>query len=283
MKLRNPPIHHHYIPELILRNFTDEKGVLNCVYKSSGRVFRSSPSGVFAENHLHTQRDAFGNKDMSVETKLAVSIERPVVPVVEKIVQKARIGQTPGLAVSEKRAWDNFFCCQLTRLPSARRSLSDGEIVSQHLRMFEEEKRPLTSSERATYEDPALQREIVHNAWVEILPESEGELMEVLRSKGLVIGVIKNPKKSFVIGDNPTVRIEPLGRSHLRFPEVEILFPISHDVMVTPGHLAGEENIVDLVETKWIRKVNETIFQQSSIIAGRSQRLIESLGATIRR
>ena len=273
----NIPIRHHYNPQMILRNFTDANGELHCFSKASGKVFKSSPADVFVEKYLYTQRDEHGKKDMSVESELSRLIEGPVAPVVKKIVEMARIGRTPGLTQSEKRAWDGYFCCQLRRLPSVRESLPDAEIVLENLDRFEAEVRPLTSSERKKFENPELQRELTRNAWVKIVSQSYGELMDVLQRKGLGIGVIENCKKSFVMGDNPTIRVAPLGRTHLGFSEVQILLPISHDVVVTPGYLAGQEDLVVLSDTEWIRKINEAIFEQSNLIAARSQRLIESL------
>lgn len=273
----NTSSRHHYIPKLSLKNFTNDNGILRCFSKASGSVFKSNPNGVFVINHLHTQRDQYGNEDVSVESELAIGIERAADPVIQKIIEMARMEKTPGLTQSERRAWDEYFCCQLRRLPSARESLPDAEIVSEHLDRFEEDVRPLESSERKKYENPELQRQLTHNAWVKTLLQSDGELMDLLQSKGLAIGVIKNPKKSFVIGDNPAVRIAPLGRTHLGFPEVEIWLPISHDVIVTPGYLSGQERLIVLTDTEWIRKINEEIFKQSNLIAARSERLIESL------
>ena len=273
----NEPIRHHFIPQMLLRNFADKEGQLHCFSKATGKIFSSGPEGVFARNHLHTQRDAYGNKDVSVEHELAKEIEGPATPVVQKIIEKARIGRPPGLTGSEKKTWDAFFCSLLRRLPAMRESLSDAELVRQGLDQFEQYVRPLTSSERKEYETPDLQRELTHNAWVQTLSHPKGELMDVIRSKGLFVGVIGNLQKSFVVGDIPTLRYAPKGRTDLIFPEVELLLPVSHDVMVTPAFLAGHEELVILPDTEWIREKNEAIFEQSKLVAAKSQRLIKSL------
>ena len=274
----NEPIRHHFIPEMLLRNFTDKDGQLHCFSKATGKIFSSGPKGVFALNHLHTQRDAYGNKNVSVERELATAIEGPATPVVQKIIERARIGSPPRLTGSEKKTWDAFFCSLLRRLPAMRESLSDAELVQQGLDRFEQDIRPLTNSEREEYENPDLQKELTHNAWVQTLSRPKGALMDVVRSKGLLVGVIDNPQKSFVIGDIPTLKCAPKGRTDLIFPEVELLLPISHDVMVTPASLAGHEKLVTLPDTKWIREKNEAIFNQSKlVVAAKSERLIKSL------
>ena len=271
------PIRHHFIPKMLLRNFTDKDGQLHCFSKTAGKVFSSGPEGVFARNHLHTQRDAYGNKNVSVEHELGTAIEGPATHVVQKIIEKARIGSPPRLTGSEKRTWDAFFCSLLRRLPAMRESLSDAELVQQALDQFEQDVRPLTNSERKEYQNADLQRELTHNAWVQTLSRPKGALMDVARSKGLLVGVIGNPQKSFVVGDIPTLRYTPKGRTDLIFPEVELLLPISHDVMVTPAFLAGHEELITILDTKWIREKNEAIFDQSKLVAAKSQKLIKSL------
>lgn len=272
----NTPKRQHYIPGMILRNFTDNKGQLHCFYKPSGKIFSTVPDNVLAESHLYTQRDAHGKKDVSVEKELS-RLEGLVQPVVEKIINAARMREKPELAPSEKRTWDAYFCSQLRRLPVARESLPDGELVTEYLDGFERELRPLKPAVREKFADPELKRELTHNAWVKVVADPQGELLEVLQNKGLAIAVIGNARESFVTGNNPTIRIAPQGRTDLRFPEVELLFPVAHDVLVTPGLPAGKECLIVLNDTGYIRQLNAEVLRQSDIIVGRSRALIESL------
>ena len=272
----NTPIRHHYIPRGILRHFTDDKGQLHCFYKPCRKIFSTTPENVLTESHLYTRRDASGKKDVSTEEKLS-RLEGRVQPVVEKIINAARTRRKPELAPLEKRMWDEYFCSQLRRLPAARQSLPDGEIVAEHLDMFEKEIQALEPAVREKFADPGLQKELVQNAWAKIVPDPQGELLEVLQDKGLAIAVIDNARKSFVTGDNPTIRVAPQGRTCLRFPDVELLFPLAHDVMVTPGLSAENEEIVVLKDNGYIRELNEQILRQSDVIVGRSRELIRSL------
>ena len=86
---------------MILRNFTDNKGQLHCFYKPSGRIFSTVPDNVLAESHLYTQLDAHGKKDVSVEKELS-RLEGLVQPVVEKIINAARMREKPELAPPER-------------------------------------------------------------------------------------------------------------------------------------------------------------------------------------
>ena len=273
----NLPIRHHFIPQLILRNFTTDDGYLYCYSKQARRIFKSPPSNVFLKKHLYSQRDERGKKNPSVEIEISNSIDGPAAPVLDKIVKSARNGTLPGLTSLEKRIWDEFFCCQLRRLPTARGSISDAELVAEALDDFERHIQPLSATLRDKYKDAGLQRDLAHNAWTRIVAQGGGELLDVLQRKGLAIGVIRNQKKSFIIGDNPTIRITPRGNTHLSHPQVELLLPIAYDVIVTPGYSAGKEELASLIDSDWVRSINEFIFRQSNVIAGRSRKLVESL------
>ena len=273
----NTSVRHHYIPVMILKHFTDRNGFLHCYRKDSGNAFKSKPESVFYIKNLHTQRDSTGSKDSSVESNISKYIEGPAAPVVTKIIEAARNRTEPALTNPEKKIWDSFFCCQLRRVPKSRELLADSEIVLEALDDFEREVRPLTITERQEYENPELQKELTNNAWINAILPDNGELLDVVQSKGLAIGVIEISRKSFIMGDRPVTEIASEGSTDLRRPGVERLLPISYDVVVTPARLPGEEELIPINDARYIRKLNEVIFDQSSIVAGRSKTLIESL------
>ena len=97
-KATNEPKRHHYIPRMLLRNFTNEKGRLYFFDKRFPEkgVLESTPANLFIENHLYTQYDESGGKDVRVEKFLA-DIERDGSDVVRKIINAARTGKPPNL------------------------------------------------------------------------------------------------------------------------------------------------------------------------------------------
>ena len=137
--------------------------------------------------------------------------------------------------------------------------------------------RPLTTTERQKYENVELKKQLTDNAWINAILSNDGELIHVIQNKGLAIGVIDNSRKSFIIGDRPIIEIASEGSTDLRRPGVERLLPISYDVVVTPAGLSREEELIPINDTGYIRKLNETIFDQSNIVAACSVKLIESL------
>lgn len=272
------PKRHHYVPQMLLRRFTNEDGKLYCCRKEEpSTIFPTAPQKVFLESFLYMQRDEQGKTDTSVERSLA-DLEGKANEVIEKIVRTARSGVNPGLTLGEKEIWDEFLCKQWGRLPIKREeAVSDDSLYEKCLEDFEYERRPLTDYERYWFSDPKRKERIMENSWIKSTELSGGKLIQVLRDKGLCVAAIRNPKKSFVIGSNPIIKITPPGHTRLDDPVVEALLPIAYDVIVTPGFSRGEENLVDANDSDHIRQINEAMFRQSDIIAGRSHELIRSL------
>ena len=63
----------HYIPRMLLRNFTNEKGRLYFFDKRfpEKKVLESVPANLFIENHLYTHYDESGGKDVRIEKLLS--------------------------------------------------------------------------------------------------------------------------------------------------------------------------------------------------------------------
>ena len=64
-------------------------------------------------------------------------------------------------------------------------------------------------------------------------------------------------------------------QSHVSDPTVEIWLPLARDVAVSP--CPGESDKVISANDRHIRAINRSIFQQSTVIAGCSRELIDSL------
>ena len=269
---------NHYLAKMLLDRFTDKDGKLYCCRKENPRsIFQTTPKNVFSEGNLYIQYDENGKRDASVEKGLS-QFEGKANEVIEKIVSAARTGIKPGLTPDEKKIWDEFLCKQWRRLPLKRtETISDDSLYKKCLDGFENERRPLTDSERRWFDDPKRKDRILKNSWVKSVELSGGELMRVLGDKGLCVAVIRNPKKSFVIGSNPIVKITPNGHTRLDDPAVEALFPIAYDVVVSVCLSRGEEKLFDENDSDHIRQINETICKQSDMIVGRSRELITSL------
>ena len=66
------------------------------------------------------------------------------------------------------------------------------------------------------------------------------------------------------------------SEGQLSHPETELWFPIAPDVAVSPWGKAMTETLFEFAGND-VRRVNETIFKHSTIIAARSEALLRSL------
>ena len=92
-KSKSRPKWHHYVPELLLKEFTDNNEKLHfCILRSSDgvvinpreRVINStSPKNLFVETQLYTQYDDHEEKDTSIENSLS-SLETKATLVIKK-------------------------------------------------------------------------------------------------------------------------------------------------------------------------------------------------------
>ncbi len=280
------PKRHHFVPRMHLNRFVDKSGRLYWFDKRfSERVVRpSTPTQVFAENHLYSVLDNAGNRDSSVELALA-EIEGQANGIIEKIVSTARAGKPPNLTKGEKSFWDKYFCCQWKRVPDAMRAsgvhdLSEAEmrdLVSDMMMDYESVGYELTSEDRRILDDPQALSRIAHGARAKSVLMNSRELLSVFEDKGLCVAIVASSNRSFVIGSHPIVKLNPPGQTYLGSSDVQAWLPLAHDVAITPALSSGEEKLIEFREGRFVRALNEATFEQSTAIAGRSQKLVESL------
>ena len=51
----NTPKKHHEIPQMLLRNSTDQNGSLYCYQKEGNKVFKTNPSNVFVQQKHYSK------------------------------------------------------------------------------------------------------------------------------------------------------------------------------------------------------------------------------------
>jgi hypothetical protein len=273
------PKRHHYNAEMLSRRFTDADGVLfffNKAIPEKG-VLPSTPKDVFVRNNLYAWIDrATGAKDLTLERQYA-RMEGRANQIIEKIVSAARRDKTPGLTVEERREWDAFVYHQWKRVPEAWEDYDFSAALQEQVAEFERTVRPLTDEERARLQDRRVLARLEQNSRVEALASSSIPVANVQASRGIGIIWITDPKKAFVLGSRPVVKLTPRGVTHLADHRVEMWLPIASDVAISPGGPPGTERVMPTDDHGAIRHLNEATAQQSGIIAGRSKALIASL------
>lgn len=273
---------NHYVPEMLLKRFTDGKGGLFYYDKRKPEkpIERRNIDSIFCQNNLYVDIDKKGNRDVSLERDVYGTLESDATLIVDKIVEAARKDKLPQLTRVEKTKWDEFFARQWARTPDAHAKHSESfnfqNEIKSSLDFFEQNVRPISLAEHAKFNDPEYLKKLRKTTFIGSLKPSGGMSQHALGTRGLGFVRISDAKKSFIIGSFPVVKLTFPGRTKLTDPTVEAWLPISYDVAVTPWGLKGQEagNIVD--GTK-VRKLNRFICAQSTEIAGRSEALLQSL------
>lgn len=276
------PKRHHTTPCLILRNFADanEHFFVFDKRRAMHGVVRDSIYNRFVRKHQNSLKRNDGSRDYALEHYFT-HLETQAAPVITQILQAVRAKKAPKLAPAEKKIWDRFLIAQWTRTPTRRAATYNEEdferLLYELLDTFHARHGyPVSPEERARLTSRPKVIEMRRYAMFEGLQLPLRGAENVLESKGLGFLVNYAPRKSLVIGDNTVLKMVPKHTNNLSDPEVEMWFPIAHDVLITPLGSKGTEEVFALNDQK-IRQVNEIIFRESNIVASRSMRLLESL------
>lgn len=271
------PRRHHIVPVFLLKRFANDRGKLWNYDKrrpESG-VFEAAPKNIFVEKDLNSFTDKLGNRNDGLEGFYS-GLEADAAEVTQKIIDAAERSQVPNLTHKDLEVWFNFFYHQQKRAPDAFARLGVveefDEDIERFLKDYESTYRPLSEKEKQHFRSDEGKQAILQHATVTARGKGSQEVLDVLAKRGVVVAVIGNDKKSFVVGDHPLARYGgPLSNA-----ETELWLPISRNVAVSPGGDAGAERLVR-IEGDHVRKINNTIYKYSNVVAGRSERLIKSL------
>lgn len=274
-----PPRRNHFVAMMLQQRFVDPAGRLFIFDKRrpEAGVFPTTPTNAFVQKDLNAVELEDGSKHFGLEVWYS-KLEGEVAPIIEKIVEQARARKVPGLTNDERNIWNNFFYHQQKRAPDIFERLGLVQEFEKELpdrvAAYEREVRPLTDEERAEIFSPAATERMIQHASVQARGRGSEEIVATLAALGMAVSLIKSPKKSFILGDHPQARMGPTGE--LGHPATELWMPIAPDVAVSPWGRPKAEKLI-AIEGDHVRRVNETIFKHSNIVAARSEALIRSL------
>ena len=273
---------HHYIPEHILKNFRNSQNQLFYFNKNKplNPIEHRNPGKIFCENHLYSYETRDGSKNAEVEFNYFKKVDTDVAPIVQQIIDRVRQGKAPNLTTQNKSCWDEFFIKQQIRSPE---HIKSHEFQKTTDSQYEESKNKiynrLSDEIKLLFDNEEFKRRQQLEARVKSLKSELPNVRKVLSERGLYFARIVTPKKSFVIGSAPLVRMGNGGSNKLNDPKTEFWYPIAHDIAVSMGSY-DEREVVGILTDKntiIIRKVNSQITKQSNEIAGKSKKLISSL------
>lgn len=269
---------HHIVPLMIQRRFLDEDGFIAYFDKRRPHlgVLRVNPINAFVERDLNSTVTNEGVRDASLEREFA-ELESEAKVVTDRILEAAQRRKIPRLSPDERLLWDTFFYIQQKRAPDVFQRLGFVDVLkndlSSYLDEYERNVRPLTEVAREWFQQPETMARLIQNVTVKARSGCGEEVIAVLAKRGLAVAAIQDPKKSFILGDHPLARFN--GR--LDDPKNEVWMPIAPDVAVSPWQTRDRGEICTDISTENIRLINRTIFDNSNVVASRSEVLLRSL------
>jgi hypothetical protein len=277
------PKRHHYVPEVILKRFTDDDSWLHIFSKRTGSLRRSRISNAFCEGHLYSEIDETGGKNPRVELELSW-LENVIDPILSKFEEAARTGKPPRLNDADLLTWRYFFIVQWRRVPDLHQTVATDEESEAELHKILDElgqKYPNRAAELAAMRHPDEIRRTVRNARVSGVTEVSARVMNAMETRGLAVLAITAPSKSLVIGSRPVVQLGFRDGLQLMDEATEMWLPISSKVAVGVGTRTERETIYFLRDHAAIRHLNLAVARQSTEFASRAPALIESIAKAI--
>ena len=265
----NKPKRQHYIPEMILKRFSDSRGWLYCCGRIGvkTRSWKTIPKNVFLETHLYTQYDDNEKSDGSIEVYFS-QLEGSVSPIVDKIVNWSLRGEAPHLDADEKDLWLQFLIHQRRRMPNLRPLVNEritniiGEIPDAYEAYIGRE---ITPQEQSLIQSPDFLRTEQRNAFSGFAAaKPRDDILKMTQNTSIITGVIRNQKKSFVIGNHAIATFLDW-------------FPVHQKVAVRLASPVGFDELKVFDNTSDVRRINEGIARKSTILAGPSRQLVDSL------
>lgn len=198
----NEPRRQHLVPKFILKNFTDEAGLLHCYRKDTGNYVALKPKDALWEEYFYSKEWDDGTRFPDAEYRLN-KIETKFDRICPMVKTAARAGNAVELSNKKLRTIRHFLRVQFVRSRGVRNR------IEQH---------------------PAGAR-AKKNAWIDLIFNAQlhPEIETALASKGVVTESRGESRKVFITGDSPICAqsFQIRGRRH-----TEVSMALASDVMI---------------------------------------------------
>lgn len=263
----------------MLRHFADNDGQLWFWRRDSVEcdARKTNTQNLFVEKDLYTFIAADGTKDVALETFFA-NLEGAGAQFISQLADIIRRGETPKLDDSAWKFWGQFFYYHLKRTPGAiafyAKQMNFDEMIDSTYHKI----KAVRAETGGNADEQELRGKIRQNAIVtaQRAPPSD-EVLALFETLGLAIYKVADPAKSFIVGDVPGATAKfrtPNGQ----WSHPTLFLPLTWDIAV--GQLKGSRKVeIIKVDRDQVRLMNMATTARSSVIAGRSSTLINSLSA----
>lgn len=204
----------HFIPQFILRNFADNRGLIHVLDKSDGRTFKANIRNVAAERNFYEVGESY-----NVEAGLT-QIEQLAAPIINKIISERSL---VNLLPDERGVLSVFLAIQSFRTNQLRDSIAaiNQLLVNDIIR------RGWDPNSVENFK--VLDEEEVKQICVQMLAET-GPVAELLADKQWML--IETTAQVFILGDHPIGMhnqrdFGPRGNLGFAVPGVEMYVPLT--------------------------------------------------------
>ena len=207
----------HYVPQFLLRRFTDADGALAVFDKSSDRCFTTGTPAVAAEAFFY---DVESNEDvLTLEPGLA-EVEAQTAGIIESIHQDASL---QGLSDIDRAKLSLFIAIQALRTRHQRT-----HILHMGKRLIDKVNR-VVPEDRPEARLPSPTEEDAKRLSLALVMDGAKEIAQIIAAKPWVLA--RAPDEDLYIGDNPVAMynerdLDFYGNIGFAVPGVEIHFPL---------------------------------------------------------
>lgn len=270
---------HHYIPQLVLRNFVDETGRLHFWRRGKpvGEVGFIAPQNLFFRRYLYSWITSDGRRENQLEDFFSQKIEDAAGPLFNRMFLAIRGGRAPELTPEDWRTWQEFWYFQMKRTPTYINALADKVALAEFI---DGGVAAALAAGQITADQVVPERKrILQN--IRVAAQSTAPSDKVRRAidnTGIAIYRVIRPNKGFIVGDMLGASIYANADDGRRLP-VGFL-PVAHDIAIG---LAEGRRTVEIIPLRddVLRRMNEATAARSDTIAGRSRALVASLSRSV--
>ena len=260
---------HHYIPQWLLRGFREPcTGKIQVFFKETGAFRSLSTSNIFCKENLYRMIDPGSGCYHNAPERTISKIESETAPVIRTTIADIRRGKPIRLSTADKVKWLKCIANLWARNPTVMKE--NREVYESYaFRKFEDVGLPIPSRENLDREFNNKIRPQTAAGWY------TNSWTRMIAGKGCIfLRIDQNlTDKQFVIGNRMLTTIGFAGTSIG-------LYPITYDISVLIAGTPQGEGVwgfAPAVNEQFVDLVNQSTFQQSRIIAGRSQSLLQTL------
>lgn len=287
---RGFPVKQHYIPQMLLRNFSGSSGALYIHDKVHGVGYWTIPKNVFYSEHLYTSFETDSNSGTRVPSKkyedILGDLEGDTATVLRECFRQVRSGRTPRVFSFYEETLKRFIITQARRTPESQARVQSGvgfqdayyEVAR---RMTSAEGIPLPEKDQFLQHPEflalgkLLESSITGKFAVGEHPHESHEEERFLRETGLSFAVSRLPGEEFIIGSHGIAIVPGISGG---IPFQDSWLPVARDIAIRVTGTPGELSLLELDnpsrDAYLIRAVNRASAKPSKVIAGRHEPLV---------